>query len=402
MHKDRRRTKHRVDRQYGAVGLVLALMLTVAMYKTASQQGYAAVMERAQAEAGLVVELTTGFVRTYSIYQARSGSGSLPNPARYRAEALSHVEQSARIDGQVATGVVGLPGREIARQATDEQMRSQLNELDRSPSIDMLSSIVEQQGDSTLRSLWPFIASEQSCADCHNRLQNLTGADKWKVGDLMGAQIVEKNITSQLTDARNTALLQSTLVFAAVLAIWFCCIYLINHFRLTRELTILAATDPLTGCINRREFHRRITDVAGLSNGALLMLDLDKFKQINDTFGHDAGDLVIRDFANRISSNSREDDLVARFGGEEFVIWLPDTRAIDAIRLAERLRTNVEQAEVSHNNTTIRYTVSIGLHIVQNTASSPIEKWLKAADDLVYRAKSEGRNRIAAGAESPA
>lgn len=391
---ERRRSEHKIFTQYGVIGFVLSLFLSFAMHHSVTRNGHQAVVEKALSEAGLLVELTGSFVRTYSSYQARLSRGTLPNPATFRAEALRHVEQAARTDGLVSTGVVGLPGREIAKVASDDVMRGQLIALEATPSTDVLSSVIPANGQTTHRSLWAFFASEQACADCHNRLQNLAGGDRWQVGDLMGAQVVEQNIEPQLDQVRHNAWVQAILLFVAVLAIWFCLLYLVNHFRLTRKLRMLATTDPLTGCINRREFQDRISKLKGPTKGALLMLDLDKFKQINDTFGHDAGDEVICNFVRCLRRALRTDDWVVRFGGEEFIVWLPDIGPLDAIKVAERVRTDAEQATVAIDESSIRYTVSIGLHIVENAQPSRFESWIKVADQLVYRAKAEGRNRV--------
>lgn len=390
---ERRRKGRKVGKYYGVLGLTLALLFALAMHRVVSEIGHADVEKRAQSEANLVVELTSGFVRTYSNYQARHARGVLPGPATFRADALKHVEES---DGNnlVTTGVVGLPGREIAQEAKDDAMREQLLELDTTRSTNAVSSVYASHGQTIHRSLWAFYAKEQACADCHNQIQNLTGANQWQIGDLMGAQVVEQNIDPELSIVRRVALFQSALLFVAVIAAWFCCFYLINHFRLVRELKILATTDPLTGCINRRELYERIDKLTGPTDGALLMLDLDKFKDINDKFGHVAGDKVICDFTGRLRNALRDEDWVARFGGEEFVAWLPNVEAADAITIAERLRKDVEKAQVVHDSSTVQYTVSIGLHIVQAETPHRFDAWIKAADKLVYRAKKEGRNRI--------
>lgn len=129
------------------------------------------------------------------------------------------------------------------------------------------------------------------------------------------------------------------------------------------------------------------------TNGAVLMLDLDKFKLINDTFGHKAGDKVIQDFSSSLRAALREDDWVARIGGEEFVVWILGVEPIDAIKMAERFLANAEQAPVVDAKK-ITYTVSIGLHIVQNATPTLFDNWMKATDELLYRAKETGRNRI--------
>ena len=213
----------------------------------------------------------------------------------------------------------------------------------------------------------------------------------------MGAQIVERDISSQFNSVRRNAIVQTVLLFVAVLAAWICCLYLINHFRLTRELKILATTDPLTGFLNRRAFNARIRNLQGSTNGALLMLDLDHFKRINDTYGHDVGDEVIKDFSQRIKQQIRDDDWAVRLGGEEFAVWLSDIKAINAIKIAERIRENVETAEITRSGELINYTTSIGVNIINNDKATSFESWLKKADNLLYRAKAQGRNRIICG-----
>jgi len=351
-------------------------------------------MERATSEAGLIVELTSGFVRAYSVFDARHPDARLPNPAIFRAEALKNVEQGIRDSGRFSTGVVGLPGREIRNVAEDEHMRRLLNVLENT-SAQNVSELTVKNGQNTHRSLWAFKATEQACADCHNAIQNRTGADKWQVGDLLGAQLVDQNINAALANVHATALVQAVLLFAATLAIWLCCLYLINQRRLNKELKLLATTDPLTGCINRRELYERVKRFKKRTNGAVLMLDLDKFKQINDTHGHDAGDEVIRHFTTTVRASLRSTDWIARLGGEEFVVWLPDVTPDQTMSIAERFRRGAEQAIVTSDDNVIRYTVSIGVHIVQNQKPDLFDAWMKSADEHLYRAKQSGRNRIA-------
>ena len=344
------------------------------------------------------LEITGGFVRTYSAYGALyTDKNTLPNPAIFRAAALEDAEKSERDGGTFTTGVLGLPGRQIRLTAEDEETRTQLLELASEPNKDVVSSVSSVDGKTSHRSLWAFYATDQACADCHNRLQSLTGEDQWKLGDLMGAQIVERDISSQFNSVRRNAIVQTVLLFVAVLAAWICCLYLINHFRLTRELKILATTDPLTGFLNRRAFNARIRNLQGSTNGALLMLDLDHFKRINDTYGHDVGDEVIKDFSQRIKQQIRDDDWAVRLGGEEFAVWLSDIKAINAIKIAERIRENVETAEITRSGELINYTTSIGVNIINNDKATSFESWLKKADNLLYRAKAQGRNRIICG-----
>ncbi|MDI7774122.1 PleD family two-component system response regulator [Asticcacaulis sp. EMRT-3] len=161
----------------------------------------------------------------------------------------------------------------------------------------------------------------------------------------------------------------------------------------------LAVTDPLTRLNNRRfldnqlgaHLARHIRGGAALS---LLMVDIDYFKRINDGYGHDAGDEVLREFARRLSLNVRAIDLPCRFGGEEFVVLMPETDASDALNIAERVRSQVaEKPFVLANGASLQVTVSVGVATSLGLGDSR-EALLKRADEAVYEAKQAGRNRV--------
>lgn len=174
--------------------------------------------------------------------------------------------------------------------------------------------------------------------------------------------------------------------------------------RLKQSLQLsleLAVTDQLTGLFNRRYMSRHLNTLLGDNNSkqvSFLMLDVDFFKQINDTYGHDVGDEVLREFANRISANVRGIDLACRFGGEEFVVVMPDTDMSFAYMVAERLRQSVADApfEVSAAARQVPVTISIGV-ASSSTGDTP-DVLLKRADQALYRAKRDGRNRVVADA----
>lgn len=165
-----------------------------------------------------------------------------------------------------------------------------------------------------------------------------------------------------------------------------------------------AVTDGLTGLHNRRYLDLHLTTLfnnaqkrrAGL---AVLLLDIDRFKSINDGFGHDAGDDVLREFANRIRSLTRDVDLVARYGGEEVVVVIPDVTLEEARIVAERIREKVSAApfEVNGRNAALAVTVSIGVAAIHSGEGAAAEI-MKRADLALYRAKDEGRNRVIADA----
>jgi diguanylate cyclase (GGDEF)-like protein len=161
-----------------------------------------------------------------------------------------------------------------------------------------------------------------------------------------------------------------------------------------------ALTDVLTGLYNRRHAMQRLTqEWAEAERGhrplSVLMLDLDHFKTVNDTYGHDVGDAALRQFAEVLRAFSRVPDVPCRFGGEEFLLIAPGTALQGALQLAERIRSAVEHKALVASGSELRFTVSIGVAEKQAEHVS-IDQLIKAADDALYKAKDAGRNRIAA------
>ena len=165
----------------------------------------------------------------------------------------------------------------------------------------------------------------------------------------------------------------------------------------------LALTDPLTGLHNRRYLDNHLKSLAERAavddkSVALLIFDIDFFKGINDTYGHEAGDDVLREFAARLKRGVRGIDLVARLGGEEFVVVMPETDAAYASVIAERLRRDVErEAFATRGGEALHVTVSIGVAEFRG-ASDSVDALVKRADQALYSAKRRGRNRVVADA----
>jgi len=163
----------------------------------------------------------------------------------------------------------------------------------------------------------------------------------------------------------------------------------------------LAVTDGLTGLHNRRYLDTHLeTLVARALNRdkqlSLLITDIDRFKDVNDTHGHDAGDDVLREFARRLRINVRGMDLACRYGGEEFVIVMPDTPPHVAAEVAERLRAQIESDGFSIENgaRSIEVTVSVGVTSLIQSEAETAKALLKRADEALYEAKQSGRNRV--------
>jgi diguanylate cyclase (GGDEF)-like protein len=166
--------------------------------------------------------------------------------------------------------------------------------------------------------------------------------------------------------------------------------------RRAADLEREAQRDPLTGLINRREADRRLPALLARSAAggvplAFAMLDLDRFKQVNDAFGHPTGDAVLRRFADVVSAHLRGDDLLVRWGGEEFLLVLTDAAPDAALEVVERLRRAVQGEPWGLIAPGLAVTVSVGL--ASGSGPGP-ELLVRRADDALYRAKALGRNRV--------
>ena len=167
------------------------------------------------------------------------------------------------------------------------------------------------------------------------------------------------------------------------------------------RLADLTGTDPLTGCLNRRALEQRLNKEwrqAKRRGGsiALLAIDLDKFKEVNDGHGHAAGDFVLHELGKIMIATARDTDHVARVGGDEFVILLPDTGWQGATTFAERLRRKVDDHSFNEGALKLEITISVGVALARGTDPVEPEDLLQEADRSLYRAKTEGRNRIVA------
>jgi diguanylate cyclase (GGDEF)-like protein len=165
-----------------------------------------------------------------------------------------------------------------------------------------------------------------------------------------------------------------------------------------------ARRDGLTGLLNRRAFDEAISDAFARMERlderlALLSVDLDHFKAVNDTFGHAAGDEVIKSTIQKVSANLRKIDRAFRIGGEEFVVMLPGADMIAAKAIAERIRESVEADPVTVGADDIPVTISVGVALASSPHPGRVATLMKAADDALYQAKESGRNRVVVAAD---
>ena len=163
------------------------------------------------------------------------------------------------------------------------------------------------------------------------------------------------------------------------------------------QLTELANIDPLTNIFNRRYFieHAQTELERHEREFSILLVDIDHFKKINDTYGHATGDQVLNKAVSVCSLVLRKEDILARLGGEEFVILLPDTSLKLANEIAERLRSAIENTQIRINTDSVNITVSIGISFSSPRDAISLQELIRHADDAMYKAKDAGRNQVA-------
>ena len=213
-----------------------------------------------------------------------------------------------------------------------------------------------------------------------------------------GVAVFDKVRLGELSD---TTLAISTLLFVGLLVRQFLAIR--DRTRLADQLRAAAVTDVLTGLPNRRHFEEVLKVEAPLAGRgqralSLIMVDLDNFKNVNDTYGHSAGDSVLAQAAERVRRSIPATDLTSRYGGEEFVCLLPGADELAALGLAERIRQEMSSPPMSlpDRPDTVRLTASLGVATVDSQRTTPVDadELLNAADRALYRAKAGGRDRV--------
>ena len=166
------------------------------------------------------------------------------------------------------------------------------------------------------------------------------------------------------------------------------------------ELKLMALIDPMTKLYNRRYFSKISKHLLAISKReksdlSIIMLDIDRFKAVNDKYGHQAGDDAIIALSSKLMTHKREADILCRYGGEEFVMLLPNTSQEGARVVAERIREDIEHSTISlTTGQDLSLTVSIGISKVHTYSSEKLEPYIMEADIALYRAKESGRNRV--------
>ncbi len=210
--------------------------------------------------------------------------------------------------------------------------------------------------------------------------------------------VVEQDESKGLAAARKALLYNIAVGLAATAFVLMIILWIVNKFH--HRLELLAKKDGLTELYNRRYFLELAERELALAQRyqypvSLLLADVDHFKHINDTYGHESGDAVLRALAEVLKSTVREVDVTGRIGGEEFVMLLPRTDAESALSTAERVRETVQAMALSSNGTAIRMGVSIGM-AVSSSGEMDIAELMRRADQAMYQAKENGRNQVRA------
>ena len=256
-------------------------------------------------------------------------------------------------------------------------------------------SYESRDDDVYFRYMAPLV-TEQSCLACHAQ-------QGYKEGDIRGGISVTSSATEtagKIKESRLFLIFAAILIISLILAI----IYLVARSFITdlrtaeTKLVEMATQDFLTGLLNRRETFRRLDEELQRSRRlatpfSVLLLDLDHFKQVNDVHGHSAGDLVLQAVAAALRQGVRPYDLCCRYGGEEFLVILPETALEDAAGIAERLRRDIENLKITAaKETALQITASIGAAAL--LGHETIDQLIARADEAMYNAKSSGRNRV--------
>jgi diguanylate cyclase (GGDEF)-like protein len=243
------------------------------------------------------------------------------------------------------------------------------------------------------------LKADQTCLECH-RTQG------YKVGSIVGAISITIPADTILREARTSKILlivSAVLVLTMLIGIsYFLTWRLVEKLdSVQRRYAALISTDELTRLRNRRYVLRRLEEECERADRlgtqlSLMLIDLDHFKQVNDTFGHPFGDQVLRRVAARLKAGLRRYDVLGRIGGEEFLIISPGASLEEAAALAERLRAQVDTVTVIDGDKECSVTISIGVTSFSTMEGTP-DILMRKADAALYRAKEQGRNRVVAG-----
>ncbi len=255
----------------------------------------------------------------------------------------------------------------------------------------------EQKGDEILYRYMAPLITEKDCLRCH-ALQG------YREGDIRGGISVTITATAMQQQLRENTILLVISAFGIVGLIFAIIRFISQAFikdlkSAETKLIDMANHDFLTGLVNRREmFNRAAIELSRARRHgkplSVILIDIDYFKRLNDNYGHDMGDSVLKDLSRTLKETLREYDIVCRYGGEEFVVVTPETDLDMARELAERLRCAALELAITHKNEATPIHISISAGVAELMVDESIEKTISRADAALYRAKESGRNRV--------
>jgi len=255
--------------------------------------------------------------------------------------------------------------------------------------------MIEQRPSGPVYRYMAPLAYETTCNRCHNN-------QGYKVGDIRGGisvSIPMKEVVAKMRMNRLLTAASAVLVLGLLLGL----LAVINNRFLKQlreaqeKLVEMATIDALTGLLNRRAGLERVEEELSRHQRseqafACLLLDIDRFKKINDTYGHQAGDAVLSEFGATLRRHVRKHDIVCRYGGEEFLLLLPDTSSSAARTTAEKIRAVTAATPIMFAGRRITVTTSIGISMMQGAETA--KTMIARADAALYEAKNSGRNRV--------
>jgi diguanylate cyclase (GGDEF)-like protein len=258
----------------------------------------------------------------------------------------------------------------------------------------------EKEGDQTFFRYMAPLITQKVCLKCHAQ-------QGYREGDIRGGISVSIPATEMLAQINENRYYIILIALAIVGLIYGIIRYVSRVFigdlnRAEQQLQEMASRDFLTSLLNRRETYRRIHEEMERTARtgqplSFILFDIDHFKQLNDSYGHNAGDMVLKQLAVKLMATLRDYDIACRYGGEEFLVVAPETDMEQAFRLAERLRATIATTSFSAEDQTQDLTITISIGIAQHSKDESMEKVISRADVALYHAKETGRNRVVAG-----
>lgn len=345
------------------------------------------------AHGGVLVEQTPGTTSLPTPEPEIRGSDGKTYTRQHPWAMAREISQIAEKDGLFRFHLTSLEPLN-PRNAPDAFEARALAEFDRGARY---AAAQEERGRSTFYRYMTPVYVEEPCRGCHSSRTRGVGAVR---GGISVTFNIDPDRRAIARNRRVTAVLFLLTALALTGIIWRLVAVLRRRLAIAEErVRELATTDELTGLRNRRYLTERLADEIARARRyadplSCVLFDVDRFKDVNDSFGHDAGDAVLRGVSAAARRVCRETDVLGRWGGEEFLLVLPRTDEKGALAIAARLRETLEALRVAHAGRTIATTASFGVTGVAPGAREDLDAVLKRADRALYRAKDAGRNRV--------